>query len=163
MRTLAGVAVIILGSAAACWSFAQAVAEGAMLHANSAAVTTKMGTALRNALSNVMGGNAEKMESISAGKLEHMPHAPRNTSKSGKGEQSSGPLVITSIRGVNKPCTTAQPSLQTTTNTSDRLNTKADASTHGQMVLGTPSAQDCSNAPAAPSPSKSVVNLSFPK
>ena len=163
MRALHVVAVIVFSFAAVCSSFAPAVAEGAMLHANSAAATTKAGTALGKVLSNVMGGNAEKMESFSAGNLEHVPHASRNGSEPGNGEQSSGRVVITSIRRGNKPCTTAQPSLQATSNTPDRLNTKADASAHGQVVVRTPLAQACSNATVARSQSKSVVNLSVPK
>jgi hypothetical protein len=71
-----------------------------MAHANSAAATSKVGSALRNTLSNVMSGNAGKMESLSA-KVGHVARASRKTSASGNGEQSSGPLLITSIRGTS--------------------------------------------------------------
>jgi hypothetical protein len=160
MRTLAMMAVIVLGCAATCLSFAQAVAEGAMLHSNSAAATTKMGTALGNTLSNVVGRNAEKMGALSAGKVELVPHALPNISKSAKGQEI--PLVITSIRGENRPCNSIQRSVPGTRNFSDRLNTKADDSGHREMVLGTPSTQDCRYPKAVPRPSKSVVKLSFP-
>jgi hypothetical protein len=164
MRTLAVVAVVILTFGATCSSFAQAVAEGAMVHANSAAATTKVGSALGNALSNVMSGSAEKMESLSAAKVEHVPHASRKALASGKGEQSSGPLVITSIRGMSKPCIAAQPSVQDASNSSDRSKTKADASAHAQMAPASASpAQACGIAAGGLSPSKSVVNLGFPR
>jgi hypothetical protein len=65
MRTLPIVGVIILGCGVSCSSVAQAAAEGAMVHANSAAATTKVGSALGNALSHGMSGTAENMESLS--------------------------------------------------------------------------------------------------
>jgi hypothetical protein len=162
MRTLAVVAVVILTFSATCSSFAQAVAEGAMVHANSAAATTKVGSALGNALSNVLSGSAQKMESISAAKVEHVPHASRKTLSSAKGEQS-GRLVITSIRGMSKPCIAAQPSLQDASNSSDRSKTKADASARAQMAPASAPVQACGIAAGGLSPSKSVVNLSFPR
>ena len=162
MRTLAVVAVVILTFSATCSSFAQAVAEGAMVHANSAAATTKVGSALGNALSNVLSGSAQKMESISAAKVEHVPHASRKTLSSAKGEQS-GRLVITSIRGMSKPCIAAQPSLQDASNSSDRSKTKADASAHAQMAPASASPAQACIAAGGLSPSKSVVNLGFPR
>ena len=164
MRTLAVVAVVILTFGATCSSFAQAVAEGAMVHANSAAATTKVGSALGNALSNVMSGSAEKMESLSAAKVEHVPHASRKALASGKGEQSSGPLLITSIRGISTPCNAVHPSPQAASTSSGRSNTKADGSAHAQMAPEMVSpAQACGIAAGGSSPPKSVVNLSFPK
>ena len=151
MRTLTLLATLIFGSAAACLSFAQAVAEGAMLHANSAAATTRAGTALGDAITTVMGRNTEKMESLSAGKLEHVPHASRNSSGSRKTAQSSDPLVITSIRGGNKACAMVQPLPQATGNSSGTLNTKANAAADGRRDLGTASADDCRNVMPAPS------------
>ena len=44
MRTLPIVAVIILGCGVPCSSVAQGVTEGAMVHANSAAAPTKVGS-----------------------------------------------------------------------------------------------------------------------
>ena len=164
MRTLAIVEVIILGLGATCSGFAQAVAEGAMVHANSAAATTKVGSALGNTLSNVMSGNTEKMGSLSASKFEHVPRASRKSLVSHKGEQSSGALEITAIRGLSKPCTAAQLSLQGASDSSGRSNTKADASAQAQTDPATWSpAQACGIAAGGPTPSKSVVNLSFPK
>jgi hypothetical protein len=160
VRTLAVVAAIILGSGGACWSCAQAVAEGAMVHANSAAATTKVGSALGDALSKAMAGTAEKSQSIAAGKPEYLPNASRKTLGSGNGKRSSGPLVITSIRGGYKPCTVAQPPIPAASNSSDKSNTQADA----QAVPATPSAaQDCGVVTRASSPYKSVVNLSSHK
>jgi hypothetical protein len=163
MRTLAVVAVLILGSVGVCLSFAQAVAEGAMLHANSAAATTRAGTALGDALSKVISRNAEKMKSVSSGKLEHVPHASRNSSGSRKSAQSSDPLVITSIRGGNKACAMVQPLPQATGNSSGKLNTKANDAADGRSGLGTASADDCRNVKPAQSRTKPVVNLTFPK
>ena len=82
MRTLPIVAVLILGCGVPCSSVAQAAAEAAMVHANSAAAPPKVGSTLGNALSNVMSGNAETMESPKVG---HLPRFSRNISASGKG------------------------------------------------------------------------------
>lgn len=164
MRTLAVAAVMILGCGGELSSFAQAVAEAAMVHANSAAATTKAGSALGKALSNVVGANAEKMESVPTGRLEQVPHASRKTLASGKGEQSSDPLVITSIRGGSKPCTAAQPSQQAASNWSDRSFPKAAPSARAQTAPATASAaQDCDTATGTRPQYKSVVNLSFSK
>ena len=157
MRTLPIVAVIILVCGAPCSSFAQGVAEGAMVQAKSAAATTKVGSALGNGLSRVMSGTAENMESLSP-KVGHLPRVSRKILPSGKGEQSSGPLVITSIRGTSKPCTAVQLPPQAAS------TSKADSSAHAQMapVAASPQ-QACGIAAGGPSPPKSVVNLSFPK
>ena len=164
MRTLAVVAVFILGSGAMCRSFAQAVAEGAMVHANSATATTKVGSALGNALSNAMAGNAQKSQLISGGKLQDVPDASRNALGSVNGERSSGPLVITSIRGGFKPCTRAQPPIPAPSNSSDRSKTRVNASVHAQGFRPTASsAQDCGVGTGAPTSYKSVVNLGSPK
>ena len=161
MRTLPMAAVIILCCGVPCSSVAQGVAEGAMVHANSAAATTKVGSALGNALSHVMSGTAENMESLSP-KVGHLPRVSRKILPSGKGEQSSGPLVITSIRGTSKPCTAVQPSAQAASTSSGRSNTKADPSAHAQRAPATKSQpQACGIAAVGPSPSKSVVNLTF--
>jgi hypothetical protein len=163
MRTLPIVGVIILGCGVSCSSVAQAAAEGAMVHANSAAATTKVGSALGNALSHGMSGTAENMESLSP-KVGHLPRLSRKILPSGRGEQSSGPLVITSIRGTSKPCTAVEPPPQAASTSSGRSNTKADASAHAQMAPATASSsQGCGIAAGGPSPPKSVVNLSFPK
>jgi hypothetical protein len=162
MRTLPMAAVIILCCGVPCSSVAQGVAEGAMVHANSAAGTTKVGSALGNALSHVMSGTAENMESLSP-KVGHLPRVSRKILPSGKGEQSSGPLVITSIRGTSKPCTAVQPPPQAGSTSSGRSNTKA-GSAHAQMAPVTASPQQpCGIAAGGPAPPKSVVNLSFPK
>ena len=163
MRTLPIVGVIILGCGAPCSSFAQGVAESAMAHANSGVATTKVGSALGNTMSNVMGGNAGKMESLS-GKVGHVPRASRKISASGKSEQSSGPLLITSIRGTSTTCNAVQPSPQAASTSSGGSNTKADSSVHAQKAPETASPpQACGIAAGGPSPPKSVVNLSFPK
>jgi hypothetical protein len=163
VRTLPIAAVIILGCGVSCSSAAQGVTEGAMVHANSAAATTKMGSALGNTLGNVMGGNAGKMESLS-GKVGHVPRASRKISASGKSEQSSGPLLTTSILGTSTPCDAVQPSAHAASTSSGRSHTKGDPSAHAQMAPATASSpQACGIAAVGPSPSKSVVNLSFPK
>jgi hypothetical protein len=113
--------------------------------------------------SHVMSGTAENMELLSP-KVGHLPRVSRKILSSGKGEQSSGPLVITSIRGTSKPCTAVQPSAQAASTSSGRSNTKADPSAHAQRAPATKSQpQACGIAAVGPSPSKSVVNLTFPR
>jgi hypothetical protein len=133
MRTLPIVPVIILVCGAPYSSFAQGVAEGAMAHANSGIATIKLGSALGNTLSNVMGGNAGKMESLS-GKVRHVSRASRKTSA----QQSSGALLITSIRGTSNRV--MQSRLQhKRQELRRRSNTKADPSAHAQMAPATAS------------------------
>ena len=164
MRMLAFVTVIMVGSGAMCSGFAQAVAEGAMIHANSAAATAKVGSALGDALNGVMSGNAEKIKPLSATKIEHVPYASRKVLTSSNGQQLSAPLAITSIRGGKKPCTAAQSSLQVASNSSDRSKNKANAPAPAQTTPAiTSEPQDCGAATGALYPSKSVINLSFPK
>lgn len=163
MRTPALAAGIILGLAVSpC--LGQAVAEGAMVHANSAAGTAKAGSALGNALSKAMSGNAEKMESLSAGKVEHVPHASGKSSSApiGNSVQSSGPLVITSIRGAQKPCTAPTP--QPANSSSMPIPTKADSPAQTQTAAApvVPAARDCGTT-TTQSSSKPVIKLAFPK
>jgi len=134
-----------------------------MAHANSAAATTKVDSALGNTLSNVMSGNAKKMESLPP-RVGHLPRVSRKILASSKGEQSSGPSVITSIRGTSKPYNAVQFLRQPASTSSDKSNTKADASAHAQTTpAATSPAQASDIAAKRSSASKSVVNLSFPR
>ena len=149
MRILTIAAAVVAFFATVCSGFGQALAEGAIVHANSAATTTKVGSVLGDALSKAMTGNAHKMKSSSAGNIEHISQARSKTVEAGATE-SSGRFVITSIRGGYKPCAVspavAEPASSEKTQTA--------------QAKGSPS-PDCGNPVATQS--KSVINLSFPK
>ena len=148
MRILTIAAAVVAFFATVCSGFGQALAEGAMVHANSAATTTKVGSVLGDALSKAMTGNAHKMSS-SVGNIEHVSQARSKALEAGASE-SSGRFVITSIRGGYKPCAVspavAEPASSEKTQTA--------------QAKGSPS-PDCGNPVATQS--KSVINLSFPK
>lgn len=165
MRTWTFSTILGVCTCAASSLFGQAVAEGAMVHANSAAATAKVGSTLGSALGSVMSGNAEKMKPPSATKIEHVPHGSRNALVSRSGEQSASPLKITAIRGGTKPCTATPSSLQSASNSSNRPKHEADAEQGTQTTPATPAAPPppCSVASGAQYPSKSVVNITFPK
>jgi hypothetical protein len=164
MRILAIAVDIVLGLAAVSPCVGQAIAEGAMVHANSAAATAKAGSAWGNALSKAMSGNAQRIESLSAGKVEHVPYASGKSAsgtplRSGSSRQSSGPLVVTSIRGANRPC--AAPGPKSAVSSSAPAPAKADAP-QAPTQPAVPPAQDCATT-TPPQSSKSVINLAFPK
>ncbi|MGE5053341.1 MAG: hypothetical protein ACM3WP_04190 [Acidobacteriota bacterium] len=150
MRILTIAAGILAFCATVCSGFGQALVEGAMVHANLAATTAKVGSVLGDALNKTMSGNAHKINSSIAGNIEHVPHARSKTVQAGATE-SSGPLVITSIRGGHKRCAVSQAPLEPKSSESQTPTPQAQES---------PS-QDCGNPLATQS--KSVINLSFPK
>ena len=163
MRALLVAASFILGLGAVSSGFGQAVAEGAMVHANSGAATAKVGSGLGNALSDAMRGNAEKMGSLKGAKIEHVPHASGKSSAIGSSVQSSGPLLITSIRGANKPCTAVLTAPQPKGKSATAPTAKSEATTQAQTPPPAPGSQDCVTSATPQSPSKSVVNLTFSK
>jgi hypothetical protein len=148
MRILTIAAVVVAFFASACSGFGQVLVEGAMVHANSAATTTKVGSVLGDALSKAMTGNAHKM-SYSAGNIERVSQARSKTVEAGASE-SSGRFVITSIRGGYKPCAVS-PAVP---------EPASSQKTQTAQAKGSPS-PDCGNPVATQS--KSVINLSFPK
>jgi hypothetical protein len=149
MRILTIAAAVVAFFATVCSGFGQALAEGAIVHANSAATTTKVGSVLGDALSKAMTGNAHEMKSSSARNTERVSQARSKTVEAGATE-SSGRFVITYIRGGYKPSAVSPAVAEPAS--SDKTQT-------GQ-AKGSPS-PDCGN-PAA-TQSKSVINLSFPK
>lgn len=149
MRILTIAAVVLAFFATVCSGFGQTLVEGAMVHANSAATTAKVGSVLGDALSKTMTGNAHKMNSSSAGNIEHVPQARSKTVKAGATE-SSGRFVITSICGGYKPCAVS-PAVP---------DPASSEKTQTAPAKGSPS-QDCGNPIATQS--RSVINLSFPK
>lgn len=131
--------------------FGQALAEGALVHANSAAATAKAGTALGNALNTATTHIGQQMHTVT--QTHVAGGTPRNvpqttTTASGSGAQSvassSGPM-ITSITGAHQNCATA-PAPAPGDNTA-----KATA----------PQTQACAAPAASQNQYKSVVNISF--
>jgi hypothetical protein len=168
MRILTIAAGALVFFASLCSGFGQALAEGAMVHANSAATTAKVGSVLGDALSKTMTGNAHNMNSSTAGNIEHAPHARSKTVEAGATE-SSGPFVITSIRGGHKPCAVSPGTSGQASSVPSSIDQRSPAATpkspvqsqtQTAQVKGSPS-QDCGNRIATQS--KSVINLSFPK
>jgi hypothetical protein len=164
MRILTIMAGTLVAMAAVCPAAGQAVVEGAMVHANSAAATAKVGSALGDALSKATGQNAEAMKSAvrpaTSGKIEHVPQRSPSTS-------ASQPFIVTSIRGAQKPCL-ATPTIAAAPQ-SEAQSAKPVAATAVAPAppATTPVARtatpDCSGPAAAPAQSKSFINLSFPK
>ncbi len=144
----AGVFFVVVG---ACPVFGQALAEGALVHANSAAATAKAGTALGNALNKATTQIGQQMHTVTqthvAGDTpQNVPHT--TTAAAGSGAQtgrSSGPLTITSIKGGQPSCAPASA-----------------AATGSDAAKGT-SPQDCAAPATTQTQSKSVVHLSFPQ
>jgi hypothetical protein len=133
--------------------FGQALAEGALVHANSAAATAKAGTALGNALNKATTQLGQQMHTVTqthvaGGTPQYVPQtaagASGNSGSAGAAS-SSGPLTITSIKGGQPSCA---PSPVATTGT--------------QGAKATPS-QDCAAPATTQTQSKSVVHLSFPQ
>ncbi len=162
MRT-AAILVGLVGFAAVYPGHGQAVAEGAMVHANSAAATAKVGTALGNALSKTMSGNAANMESVSPGKIEHVPHAQEKKKGAANTGEPSQAFVITSIRGEHKPCAATAPVAARQSGAGAASAANAAASSESGARSSSSKSQDCLTPAAGQKRSKSVVNLSFPQ
>lgn len=84
--------------------FGQALAEGALVHANSAAATAKAGTALGNALNNATTHIGQQMHAVTtthaAGTRQSVPHtAAAASGTNGSSAASSPPLSSSSSGG----------------------------------------------------------------
>ncbi len=131
--------------------FGQALAEGALVHANSAAATAKAGTALGNALNNATTHIGQQMHTVTqthvaVGTPQHVPHT--TTASSGSGARpgtSSGGSMITSIKGGGRQNCAPAPAAAT------------GNATKGNLPSG------CAVPAATQNQSKSVVHLSFPQ
>lgn len=170
MRVLRLASGMMLVLSAGIMAFGQAIAEGAMVHANSAAAGAKMGSSLGNAFGRANARNAAAMRSAThnvggAGKIQYVPQAPRTAGAPANSANASGPIVITSIQGSHKSCTPALAAAQANApaatapagvTSSPAANTPATA-TPGPATA--PSAE-C-GAPAVQRASKSVINVTF--
>lgn len=169
MRILMIMAGTLVAIASVCPAAGQALVEGAMVHANSAAATAKVGSALGDALSKATAQNAEAMKSAvrpttSGGKIEHVPRPSKYTPAP---QDSSQPFMVTSIRGAQKPCLATptvaaapQSEAQSAKPVAATAVAPAPAPTTPVARTATP---DCASPAAAPAQSKSFINLSFPK
>src|ERR1700746_430554 len=93
--------------------FGQALAEGALVHANSAAATAKAGTALGNALNHATTQIGQQMHTVTqthvaGGTPQSVPHTTAAASdSSAQAGTSSGNSMITSISGGRQNCAPA--------------------------------------------------------
>ena len=146
----AGVFLVVVGAYPV---FGQALAEGALVHANSAAATAKAGTALGNALNKATTQIGQQMHTVTqthvaGGTPQSVPHTTATASgSSGSSGASSGPLTITSIKGGQPSCAPAPA-----------------ATTGSNAGKGTsPQTQGCAAPATTQTQSRSVVHLSFPQ
>jgi hypothetical protein len=145
MRTRMVVVGIFLAVAGASPAFGQALAEGAMVHANSAAAGVKAGTALGNALNKATGHIAQQMHTVTqgttgSGKVQAVPRASKQPVNAGNANKTApGGSMITSIRGAQKPCAAAP------------------------AAASPQSLSNCAVPGNVQSQSKSVVNVTFPQ
>jgi hypothetical protein len=132
--------------------FSQAAAEGAMVHAGSAAATAKAGSALGNALSRATSNLGGQMQAVTQpkaapGRIQEIPQAKGQTAQPVSTANSApGGSLITSIHGAHTNCS-APPAKGTT-------------SEPGSPVAR-PSSQsmDCTVKPQPSTRPKSVINL----
>lgn len=155
MRTQIVAAGVFFAVVGAYPVFGQALAEGALVHANSAAATAKAGTALGNALNNATTHIGEQMHTVTqthvaGGTPQSVPHTTAAASGSSgsagaSSSSSSGPLTITSIKGGQPSCAPAA--------------VPAPGSNAATAI--SPQKQDCAAPAVVQSQSKSVVHVSF--
>lgn len=144
--------------------FGQALAEGALVHANSAAAGAKAGTALGNALNNATTHIGQQMHTVTQTHVAGTPQRVPQTSAAASGStgasaasssSSSGALTITSIKG-------GQPSTKSSGKPSCApapANTAGNNPANGTV----PQTQPCAAPVTTQNQSKSVVHLSFPQ
>ena len=146
--------------------FGQALAEGALVHANSAAATAKAGTALGNALNKATTQLGQQMQTVTqthaAGTPQSVPHAAAAANGSNgspaappASSSPSGGSMIVSVKGgppSNK--VSVQPKCAPT----------APSAAGNNAASGTaPQTQPCAAPASTQNQSKSVVTLSFPQ
>ena len=101
---------VLFAAAGAYPVFGQALAEGALVHANSAAAGAKAGTALGNALNNATTHIGQQMHAVTqthvSGTPQSVPHTARAASGSNgspaaspASASSSGSSMIVSVKG----------------------------------------------------------------
>jgi hypothetical protein len=178
-RTLAaGMLFAVAGSYPA---FAQALAEGALVHANSAAAGAKAGTALGNALSHATTQIGQQMHTVTtthvAGTPQTVPHrtaavsggtsssaASSSSNSSGLTITSSSGLTITSIKGGGHLSTNSseQPSSKSGGQPSC-AQAPANAGGNSAANLTPSQTQPCATSASTQTQSKSVVHSSVPQ
>jgi len=132
--------------------FGQALAEGALVHANAGAAAAKAGTALGNALNKATTQIGQQMQTVtqthvSGGTPQSVPHTTAAASGSGAQLGTSSGGLITSISGGRQNCAPAPA-----------------PAPGGNATKGTsPQKQDCAAPAPAKNQYKSVVHLSFPQ
>lgn len=146
--------------------FGQALAEGALVHANSAAATAKAGTALGNALNKATSQLGQQMQTVTqthvAGTPQSVPHAAAaakgsnsSTVASPASSSPSGGSMIISVKGgppsnkvsVQPKCAPASPS----------------AAGNNAASGAAPQTQPCAAPATTQNQSKSAVTISFPQ
>ena len=163
MRAQIMAASVLFVVAGACPVFGQALAEGALVHANSAAAGVKAGTALGNALNNATTHIGQQMHTVTtthvAGTPKSVPHtaAPASGSNgssaaSPTSSSSPGGSMIVSVKG-GPPSNRAigQPKC---------APASSAAASNGAASGTAPQMQPCAAPPTAQNQSKSAVTLS---
>lgn len=164
MRAQILAAGVLFAVAGACPVFGQALAEGALVHANSAAAGVKAGTALGNALNKATTQIGQQMHTVTqthvAGTPQSVPHTAAAASGSNgslaaspASSSSSGGSMIVSVKGgppsnrvsVQPKCAPASP------------NAAGNNAASGTA----PQTQPCAAPATTQNQSKSVVTLSF--
>lgn len=163
MRAQILAAGVLFAVAGAYPVFGQALAEGALVHANSAAAGAKVGTALGNALNHATSQVGQQMHTVTtthgAGTPQSVPHTTTavsgaSGSSAASSSSNSGGLTITSIKG-------GQPRTTITKSSGQPTCAPAAANTTGSNATTAP--KPCAAPVTARPQSKSVVNLSFPQ
>jgi hypothetical protein len=153
-------------------AFGQALAEGAMLHAHSAAAGAKVGSTLGKALTSATEANADRLQTVKhasvPGKVQNVPHSSTQVAGSG---HSDGALTITSIRGAANTCPiglaatsnagNASASSSAGPTASESPSTASALSTTAAPAVNSAESPNCSNATRARTESNSVVHVSF--
>lgn len=165
MRAQIVAAGVLFAVASAYPVFGQALAEGALVHANSAAAGAKAGTALGNALNKATTQLGQQMHTVTqthvAGTPQSVPHTTAASGSNGSpaaspaASSSSGGSMIVSVKGgppSNK--VSGQPKC---------APASQSAAGHNAASGTAPQTQPCAAPATTPNQSKSVVTLSFPQ
>jgi hypothetical protein len=166
MRAQILAAGVLFAVAGAYPVFGQALAEGALVHANSAAAGVKAGTALGNALNKATTQIGQQMHTVTqthvAGTPQSVPHTSAAASGSNSSpaaapasSSSSGGSMIISVKG-------GQPSNKVSVQ--PKCAPVSPSAAGNNAVSGTGSqTQPCAAPAVTQDQSKSAVTISFPQ
>lgn len=151
--------------------FGQALAEGALVHANAGAVGAKVGTALGDALNKATTQVGQQMHTVTTthvagGTPQRVPRTTptvsgKNGSSAASSSSGSGGLTITSIKGGH--LSTNSGGLPNSKNGGQPSCAQAPAAGNN-AADGTPSqTQPCAASAGTQTQSKAVVNSSVPQ